>query len=126
MIAHIIDMETQGMSIIEIAKWLNISREAVRSRLQRQGIRPCGYFGNSALYREEDIDQIREAKPRGGARPHKKHTPVMASRRIERHQPEKGLDTSNTYLATGAESIRPDTAPIIAHLESALDDLRKL
>ena len=79
MIAHIIDMETQGMSIIEIAKWLNISREAVRSRLQRQGIRPCGYFGSSALYREEDIDQIREAKPRGGARVRVKQNARQAS-----------------------------------------------
>ncbi|MDR1325608.1 MAG: helix-turn-helix domain-containing protein [Treponema sp.] len=37
------------------------------------------------------------------------------------------LGVSVEYLITGAESVsKPDTAPIIAHLEAALDDLKRL
>jgi transcriptional regulator with XRE-family HTH domain len=38
----------------------------------------------------------------------------------------KELDTSNTYLVTGVEPGKPDTAPIIAHLEAVIDDLKSL
>ena len=35
------------------------------------------------------------------------------------------LHVSVEYLVTGAEPGKPDTAPIIAHLEAALDDLKR-
>jgi hypothetical protein len=36
------------------------------------------------------------------------------------------LGTSVEYLVTGQEPGKPDTAPVIQKLESALDDLKKL
>jgi transcriptional regulator with XRE-family HTH domain len=40
----------------------------------------------------------------------------------------KELGTTNTYLVTGTDpgTAKPDTTPIIAHLEAALDDLKRL
>jgi transcriptional regulator with XRE-family HTH domain len=44
------------------------------------------------------------------------------------HKIAAALGVSVEYLITGAEpnTSKPDTAPIIAHLEAALDDLKRL
>ena len=42
------------------------------------------------------------------------------------HKIASTLGVSVEYLVTGAEPGKLDTAPIIAHLEAALDDLKRL
>jgi hypothetical protein len=38
----------------------------------------------------------------------------------------QALDTTVEYLCTGSNTSKPDTAPIIAHLEAVIDDLKSL
>jgi hypothetical protein len=57
----------EGITVVEIARLLNTSSDAVRKRLNRLGVKPLRYIGSAAIYRESDIDLIREA-PRGRPR----------------------------------------------------------
>jgi Zn-dependent peptidase ImmA (M78 family) len=51
----------EGIPILEIAQKLGISSEAVKMRFHRRGIKPIRYIGSAGLYRESDIDIIRDA-----------------------------------------------------------------
>jgi hypothetical protein len=57
-----------GIPVVEIASQLGISSDAVKRRFQRKGIKPFKYIGPTGLYKESDIELIREA-PRGRPRP---------------------------------------------------------
>jgi hypothetical protein len=56
-----------GIPVVEIARQLGISSDAVKRRFQRKGIKPFKYVGPTGLYRKSDIELIREA-PRGRPR----------------------------------------------------------
>jgi hypothetical protein len=58
----------EGKPVVEIAQLLGISSDAVKKRFQKKEIKPFRYIGSAGLYRESDIDLIREA-PRGRPRP---------------------------------------------------------
>jgi hypothetical protein len=58
----------EGKPVVEIAQLLGISSDAVKKRFQKKGIKPSRYIGSAGLYRESDIELIREA-PRGRPRP---------------------------------------------------------
>jgi hypothetical protein len=57
-------MSDKIITISDIAKILDTTSEAVRMRLYRRGIKAFRYIGTTGLYREGDIELIREA-PRG-------------------------------------------------------------
>jgi hypothetical protein len=57
-----------GIPVVEIAHQLGISSDAVKRRFQRKGIKPFKYIGPPGLYRDNEIELIREA-PRGRPRP---------------------------------------------------------
>jgi hypothetical protein len=57
-----------GIPVVEIASQLGISSDAVKRRFQRKGIKPFKYIGPAGLYKESDVELIREA-PRGRPRP---------------------------------------------------------
>jgi hypothetical protein len=56
-----------GIPVVEIASQLGISSDAVKRRFQRKNIKPFKYIGPTGLYKESDIELIREA-PRGRPR----------------------------------------------------------
>jgi hypothetical protein len=62
-------MELQGIPTSEVAKQLEISVHAAIMRFRRHNIRPCGYIGTMALYKEDDIEKIREKLPTGRRAP---------------------------------------------------------
>jgi hypothetical protein len=59
----------EGIPISEIAKRIGLSQSAVKMRLFHRGVKPLGYVGPVGLYKEEDIEQIRDALPRGRRSP---------------------------------------------------------
>jgi predicted ArsR family transcriptional regulator len=55
----------EGITVVEIARRLEISSDAVRKRLNRLGVKPLRYIGSAAIYRENDIKVIQEHGTRG-------------------------------------------------------------
>ena len=76
-----------GMPVVEIASQLGISSDAVKRRFQRKGIKPFKYIGPTGLYKEGDIELIREAvrgRPRPKAAP---ETPPKPRRSVAKPKP---------------------------------------
>ena len=63
-------MNMEGLTHEEIAKILNISPQAVKTRLMRRGIKPKQQAGRLNFYDESVVDLIRI--PSKGGRPKKK------------------------------------------------------
>jgi predicted transcriptional regulator len=63
----------EGLTHEEIAKILEISPQAVKTRLLRRGIKPKQQAGRMNFYDDSVIEQIREASK--GGRPKKDKTP---------------------------------------------------
>ena len=59
----------QGIPISQIAQVMGISPNAVKMRLSHRGVKPFGYIGRVGLYREEDIEKIKEPLPTGRRSP---------------------------------------------------------
>jgi hypothetical protein len=50
-----------GIPASEIARQLGITPEAVKMRFKRRDIKPFKYIGPTGLYKESDIDEIKDA-----------------------------------------------------------------
>ena len=60
---------TDGLTLKEIAEKIGMSQVAVKNRVYKRGIMPYRIVGTVGLYREEDIDKIKEELPTGRRSP---------------------------------------------------------
>lgn len=65
----------KGLTVAEMAKRLEISPNAVKSRLHRAGIEAHAYAGMCGLYQEKDYKAISAPRPAGRPRKTPKTAP---------------------------------------------------
>jgi hypothetical protein len=58
-------MDVDGITALEMSHILGVSSDGVKRRLQRKGIRPFKYIGPVGLYKNADLEAIKDGGIRG-------------------------------------------------------------
>jgi len=81
----------RDLTVLDMAQELGISSEAVNKRLQRYERKPYKYIGSAGIYRDDDLEAIREGGKRGRpvTKPQSNKPPKQTKKKITKKPSKK-------------------------------------